>query len=56
MFKTKIMQNVSVILGTVGCGSSKEMKELVTKGVPARAIGGCQHSLNDLEFDDDRRV
>jgi hypothetical protein len=34
MFKTKMMQNVSDILGMMGCGSSKEMKELVTKRVP----------------------
>jgi hypothetical protein len=38
MFKTKMMQNVSDILGTVGCGSSKEMNALVTKGVPAATI------------------
>jgi hypothetical protein len=40
MFKTKMMQNVSDILGMVGCGSSKEMKELVTKRVPAGICAG----------------
>jgi hypothetical protein len=46
MFKTKIMQNVSVILGKVGCGSSKEINALVTKGVP----GWCLERSGILGF------
>jgi hypothetical protein len=34
MFETISLQNVSHILGMAGCGSSKEMKGLVTKRVP----------------------
>src|SRR5262252_4036992 len=45
MFKTKMMQNVSDILGMTGCGSSKEMKELVTKRVPG---GVCAAYLSPL--------
>jgi hypothetical protein len=37
MFETISMQNVSHILGMGGCGSSKEMKGLVTKRVPGGA-------------------
>jgi hypothetical protein len=38
MFQTILMQNVSAILGMGRCGSSKEMKGLVTKEVPAECV------------------
>jgi hypothetical protein len=38
MFETIAMQNVSHILGMGGCGSSKEMKGLVTNRVPGVSL------------------
>src|SRR5580700_12096958 len=37
-FETILMRNVSHISGMAGCGSSKEMKGLVTKRVPAGGL------------------
>jgi hypothetical protein len=50
MFETIAMQNVSHILGMGGCGSSKEMKGLVTKRVPAgtKVLGMIGDSLRHL--------
>src|SRR5262249_31635735 len=58
MFETISVQNVSAILGMASCGSSKEMKGLVTKRVPGErsgtAISGELRSsadkLNNLEL------
>src|SRR5499427_6690360 len=58
MFETIPVQNVSAILGMASCGSSKEMKGLVTKRVPVerpenhdfRESRSSADKLNNLEL------